>query len=111
MQRNPKLAHEITNEPEVMSKRHTAIDKITSAHLVVDLLARATAKDISATDELRLEDRLDDVINEAVYAWNKYRYFKKMRYEDKLHATMDKGNEEIVAHSDALNKLREQRGI
>ena len=111
MQRNPKLAHEVTLEPEVQEARHKAIDKITGAHILVDLLARATAREMTETDELKLEDRLDDVINETVYHWNKYRFLKKKRYEEKLHVTLDKGNEEIVAHSNALNDLREQRGI
>lgn len=66
MKRNPELAHEVANLPDVAQMRHLAIDKLTAAHLSVDLLRRATDKEVDAIHELEIEDKVDDTINEAL---------------------------------------------
>lgn len=107
MRRNPKLAREARELPEVDEARHLAIDKVTSAHLQVELMGRKQERNMSAEEELIVEEKAMDLMEDAVYFFNKYLKLKKHKYEEKLFATTEKGTELLKNAKEIL----EERGI
>lgn len=115
MKRNPELAHKVSEMPHIQELRHTAIDKITSAALAAGMLGRNTlpegVRKLNPVHEIELEIKLNELLDDAGFYFRKYLRDKIFTYENELHKTLDKGNKEIVSHSNALNELRQERGL
>ena len=111
MRRNPELAHKVTQIPEIAELRHTAIDKITALSLASQILARATQNQIDPVEEIELEIRINELLDDCGYLFRKYIRAKVLKYEDELHKTLEKGSKMIQQHKKDLNELSQERGI
>lgn len=111
MRRNPKLAHEVTRDPAVASARHYAIDKVTAAHLAVDLLAKIKDRDEEDyVKELEIEEKAIEHMEDAVYWFHKYLRVKLKKYEEALQnkstgqgVALERGNVLLKAAQKELN--------
>jgi hypothetical protein len=90
--------------------RHKAIDKVTAAHIAVDLLT----KDMDPVKELEHEERAMELMEDAVYEFSKYLKYKLKRYELFLsereftqRSSIEQGNKLISA----ARALAKERGL
>lgn len=81
MKRNPALADEAGKVEYIQDLRHIAIDKITGAHIAVEIMNKRVN---SPAEQLDNEERMLWLFEDATYAFQKYIHEKLKVYETML---------------------------
>lgn len=113
MTRISELARLASLDPEVEFMRHKALDKVTAAHLAVDMLNSYGGQGDEAKELVR-EEKAIALMEDATYYFHKYLRLKLAKYEELLALKSDKQTEIIEKGNKLIRDtidLAKERGI